>query len=269
MAKPKKKKRSRAAKRPASTAAATPPQAAANNNGDDWPVLARGIRIAGASLAALFVMSVLLFAAFGDTWVNGLDDQVGEIVSSRAREQADMGQHETAINLYRDALAVRFDDPMQRVWTLHRLARLLLREERYDEAVEAAQEALDLHDENGAPFSYINEAYHESRQFEAMAHNAERWFQWAAKTGRANAQADAKHQRGIALHNLGRKEEAISAFEEAFALRPREDVAFDAGRNLALRGDLEQARPYLEYVVKHANDWRRGAAQSLLDRKGD
>ena len=272
MAKPRKKKRKAGSNRTSPAASATKSSEAQGESAvapDEWPALLRPIRIAGACLAALFTASVLLFAAFGDTWVYGLDKQIGEIIASRARELADMGQSEAAIQLYREALAVRFDDPMQRVWTLHRLTQLLLREQRYDEAVEAAEEALELYDENGAPFSHINQAYLHANQFEPMAENAERWQRWAEQTGRATVQADAMHQQGIALLGLGRKEEAIAAFEAAFAIRPKPDAAFDAGKHLVQRGELQKARPYLEYVVEHAKDWRRSEAQGLLENRGE
>lgn len=262
----KKKKKAGASKRTSPSSATANARIAEAETGDNWPVLLPGIRIAGACLATLLISSVLLFAALGDTWVYGLDKQVGEIVASRAREQADMGQNAAAIQLYRDALAVRFDDPMQRVWTLHRLTQVLLREQRYDEAVEAAEEALELYDANGAPFSYINQAYRQSRQFQAMADNAGRWYRWAEETGRTAVQAAAKHQQGIALLGLDLKDEAIAAFEAAFAIQPKYDVAFDAGKHLAQRGDFEKARSYLEFVAEHAKDWRRNEAKFLLEQ---
>ncbi|MEX2016123.1 MAG: hypothetical protein WD873_05750, partial [Candidatus Hydrogenedentales bacterium] len=240
--------------------------ASLESSSDQWRAVHNAIRVTGAGLAATFAASVLLFAAFGEPWVQRLDDEIGEIVAGRATEQADQGQNAAAIDLYRRALEVEFEDPMQRVWTLHRLAGLLLKEERYDEAVLASTEALQLDDNNGAPYSYINRAYYATEQYDEMAANAEQWFAWGEAKGKPAVQADARHQFGIAQLLLGRREEAIAAFEESFAIRPHAQVAFDAARHLVRRGDHAAARPYLEYVAAHAKDWRRSEAQSLLDQ---
>ena len=94
------------------------------------PIIRFSIVLAFAGFV-VFVSSVRLFAAYGGPWVDGLDDQIGEIVRGRAKDLASAGHVDEAVDMYASALALRFDDPQQRDWATDELIGLLAAKGRW------------------------------------------------------------------------------------------------------------------------------------------
>lgn len=186
----------------------------------DTPRLIRNGLLFTALLMSVFLAGVYFSAAYGGSWVDSLDEGIGEVVAERARRLEAAGHSEEAAVRFQEALAARFDDPLQRVRTSHDFGKLLLKLEAFDEAIEVAKVGVDLDGENGEAFSIWHKAL-EQMALEAEALELTKtWYAWSRDNDRPPAMAWSKFYQGIHLQKAGNDAEALGAFEsglEAYA----------------------------------------------------
>ena len=113
-----------------------------------------------------FAIGVYVYASYGGPWGDSLEERIGEIVAAWTRRLAQTEEKDEAVAKFEETLAVRFDDPMQRVWASHDLGQLLVELGRYEEAIGIAESATHLKGENGEAFSIWHRALEELRREE-------------------------------------------------------------------------------------------------------
>lgn len=169
-----------------------------------------------------------------------------------------------AMETYRRALALKFDDPMQKVWQTQEFLKLLLDERQYEEAVQVAHDAIALDPNNGLPYSLLNKALREAGRHADAAASAKEWAQWAASSQQYDAQAWAEYYAGQSYLALNDNENALAAFQAGYQASPSAENALAAARILCGQQRYEEARPLLEYVISHDQGAKRDRARELL-----
>ena len=269
MAKKKRKKRKPAESRPATAEALVTPVPEPDVREEDDVASARpAAYLLSGGVFVLLVLGVYAYGRFGGPWVDGLDDRIGEVVAARANRYADTGMTQPAVEAYREALAARFGDPTQRTWVSQRFVRLLMEQGEYDEAAQVARAALAFNENDGVSHSQLNRALRQAGRRGEALESAESWFAWAEGAGETDAMTWAKYYAGWACVQLGRKDEALQAYLDGYAIRPGAENALAAARILVARKRYEEARPLLDHVIREGNEKRAREARGLKKSGG-
>lgn len=222
-----------------------------------------------AVLSLLFVVGVFWFRAHGAAWVASLDGGIGEVVAKRAKGYADSGRKVEAIAEYRKAVGVPFDDPRQYVWAAQRLARLLMAQGRFEEAVTVMGEALARDEEDGWNYSLLVQALRGAGDSGEALDVAQRWFESARDRDKLSGMRWSKYTIGAIARDMGRLEEALAAFLESHSISPAGNSAYQAALLLTRLGRSDEALPLLEYVVSEEKGSLAGEARRLRARIAD
>lgn len=152
----------------------------------------------------LFVISAFAYARFGGPWVQQLSGSIGEAIAERAQGLDNAGRTEEAIEMYRQALAVGFDDPFQYLVTSDRFVDVLLREKRYEEAVIVTRETLTVNRESWRPYDQLHVALTALGRHQEALDAAQDWLKLAEEK---------KHPDHIAWasHAVEQSRQAVSA----------------------------------------------------------
>ncbi len=224
------------------------------------------LSLAGVSVLALclFMGIVYLLDARGGNFVRMLSGEVGEVLSARAENLANAGHVPEAIAEYERALTRRFDNPRQKVWTMQKLAKLLLRENRPREAAIVMRRALALDDDDGWNYGLLAQALQYSDQHAELLGNSDKWFRFAESVGNKTNMMLAQYYKGLALARENDSNGALEAFLRAHTIEPAPAPAINAAR-LLVRGErYEEATPLIEYVIARGEGNMVEEARALL-----
>ena len=213
-------------------------------------------------IGAIGWAAIYAFATFGGSWVDGLDNQIGELVARRAQNAHAAGDDAEAIALYRQSLRLHFDDPAQRFWAHRALAELLVQREAYAEAIAVLEDALPLRLNDAKANVLLCLAYMEASQPERAAEFA---GNWAQRSEDPTARALAYFQQGQALEVLARPQEALSAYLAGAEADPTSHNAYHAAVLLSEEAPA-RARALLQPYLAHATGWRKEWAHTLFSR---
>lgn len=146
-----------------------------------------------AALFGLFVAAVYFYAYFGSSWVADLDEQIGEVGAIRARQLVDVGRVEQAIDTYRQALSIPFDDPFMRIVAANQLVDLLIERKMYEEAIERARGTLLLDSEEWRPYDQLFRALTAVERHDEALEIAESWSALAQRRQRPDQMEWSQH----------------------------------------------------------------------------
>lgn len=211
-----------------------------------------------------FVAFVYVYANYGQSWVDGLSDKVGEVVAARAQQLARSGDDYAAMQTYREALDSEFDDPRQRVLAHQRYTRLLLDARQPGEAAAVMKAALALDPDDGWNYVLYAQALERAERPEQLLELSSRWFGHAEDVGKTRHTGLAYYYKGVALSALDQPEDALQAFKSAHEAHPDPSAALQAAELLHQFQQVDEARPYLEYVVEHGGGNKAERARELL-----
>jgi tetratricopeptide (TPR) repeat protein len=207
-----------------------------------------------AALLAVFLAAVFGYARYGGPFVDRLDDQIGEIVAARATGLASAGLNEQAESVYRQALTQRFDDePMQRIWTMQRYAKLLLARGKPGDAADLMEDAFRMNGAYGPSYTLLFDALRQADRLDRAIAVSEAYAGAMRAAGDANAEKWARYNVGAVCRDSGRLNPALDAFAASYAVVPSQENAWQAARLLHQLGRDTEAGPYLEYVVLHGD----------------
>lgn len=227
--------------------------------GSDWLFV-------GAYCAAIVVVlgcGVFAFQRYGGAFVDGLDEQIGELVAKQGRLAAEAGQTEEALRLFEEALAAPFLLPEQRLFAIQDYANLLIDNARYDEALAWIEQGAEAY-ENEPKLAYLRfRALRESNRTKEALAAADAWYRVGETTNDVETMRAAKFGEATVLRDAGRTEPALTAFAAAHELRPGGDTALRSARLCMQLGRKAEARRWLEYAAD-APDADPNAVRALL-----
>lgn len=230
---------------------------------EDLPYLRIMIACTTAILFASFMAFVYLYGTFGGDWVDGLDEQVGEIMQRRASLLADAGMVDEAMEAYRISLAGHFDRSENRQRAAISYARLLYAQGMHDETVEILRETLERYGGSSGSYSLLAQSLHTSGDYDEALAVCGEWFAWADKENIQEQKALSRYQMGITLNGAQRKEEAIATLIQVYPLDPTIGVALSVARQLIGIGEVEEAGTLLDIVLAEGQPPERRAAVKL------
>ncbi len=214
-------------------------------------------------LFIIFVVAIYVYAHFGEPFVDGLDEQIGGLLAEQADSLVQSGQIPQAIEKYREAISLKFDNSERRLWALHKFADLLMKEQFYDEAADVARQAIELSEENGRAFSQYFWALRQAGRHEESLDATEIWFEWAEKRAEPATMARVKYFTGYAYFDLQQKENAISAFLSGYSIYPEDNNALSAANVLHQLGRGSEALPLLDFVIDKGEKHNAQKAEEL------
>lgn len=206
-----------------------------------------------------------MFQRYGGAFVDGLDEQIGELTARQARSVAAAGQVEVAKRLFEDALSAGFLHPEQRSFCIQDFATLLIDEAEYDRALEWIEEGAEAAPNDGK-LAYLRfRALEASGEPDAALAAATVWYDIGSASGDSDVMRAAKFAEATVHRSAGRHEEALQAFLRAHELRPGSDTALRAGRLYLQLGRPSEARTMLEYAAASASGDAQAAKELLSD----
>lgn len=224
------------------------------------------------SVATLLVVVLYLCIHFvsthGEESVNALDERVGTVLAGRAEILERAGLRDEAIAKYEEALAVEFHDPQQRVYTTHRLARLLIDSSAPEDAVAHLKTALQIDNTNNRSHSLLGDALADADRPVELLKAAQKWFAVSSNRNDTGGMRWAKYQEGRAFRDLGDKFSAVEAFKASFEIAPSVQAAYQITMLSESLGSKSQAREYARYVLEFgkADSDSYRAAEAVLHR---
>ncbi len=215
-------------------------------------------------LFCIFVAGIYLYAGLAGPWVDSLDDQVGLIVATRARDLAMAGLTDEAVATYRQALKLRFNDPRQQIWKMQEFVDLLIKEARYEEASDQALALSRLDMNRGTVrFRRIQNALRSENRYEEAIALAHKWYDSAKAEGLMAAGAWGALYMGLNYRDTEHSEKAAAAALEAFSMNATVETASVGARILRDLGKKREALPLLDYVIAHDDGALRREALSI------
>lgn len=175
-----------------------------------------------------------------------------EIYISLSQAYAEAGDPDRALEAIEAGLAL---DP-QRGGAYWQMGRIYQQQQRWQDAVDAFQQALDLGFEEPALFGDLGGAYRGLDMHEEALSAFVRWAELEPGTARAWAMIGWSHL------SLGDYADAGRAFEQAIALEERAPFLFGLGESYRRAGDCERAIPFFERALE-IDPSHENAAQSL------
>lgn len=212
-----------------------------------------------AAALAVFTACVYLYGGFGEDYAAGLSGRIGEVVVQRAIALEKSGQLPEAMAAYRKGLAVPFDDPQQRAWALRRLADLLLRTKRHEEAIPVLGDAIKASPDDLVPYGLLATAYRRSGKHQEELDTAVAWLGLLEKVLPDDnvTRANALFHIADAHEALGRAEEALKVYLEGVEAVPDGPNAYHAATILYKRGEYNRALELIDGYLGSATGWRR------------
>jgi tetratricopeptide (TPR) repeat protein len=244
-----------------------------NNNIDfaeEFNKVRKSLVIVAAVLSIVFFGAAVVYVQFMAPTVEGLSGRIGELAYFRAREMQQAGEVEAAVDLYREALTRRFDDPRQRGWCLRHFGELLLNLERYDEAIPVLETCVQEFPSDFQAWRFLVNAQQQNGNFPAAIEAANTWFELTGEAGLKHNQGHAAYHLGMSLLSNDEPEAALLAFKKGYQLNPKTENPYRAAVILEQRGEYEEARVlYGAYLSQRSGlylDEARARLQRLRDR---
>ncbi len=223
------------------------------------------LSLAGAAFVC-FVLFIYLFAFYGGGFVDKLDEQIGEIVAQEALALEKSGQAIEAIDTYRQALQMSFDNPQERFWTLRQLGNLLINEGQNEEAVVELEKCVEGNVNDSLSASMLCGTYLKMERYEDALRVARGWLAAGKSQDIKESQASALYYIGRVYELTGRTEDALKTYQEGARLSPFSHNSYHAALMLSLRGKNEEALELLDAYMPGASSWQGKSAAVLRDR---
>lgn len=226
------------------------------------------LAVAGLALveAACFTAWILLYATWGDSFIEGLERSIGDVVMEEGIRFQNAQDYENAALSYLEALQNPFTHAKNRTGTLRRLGTLSSWLEvpawgipYLVEASEKSEYPISLFE----PLCQVLLAA--DRTDNALAH-AQRWFDRALESGARRQQTRAKLIEGHIHRKRGDTERAFKAYVEGNAIQSGGLVAYYAGLLSYEAGDQENALRYLELCLQDSTGEAALKARTLRGR---
>jgi tetratricopeptide (TPR) repeat protein len=225
----------------------------------------KGAYLLSFLLYAAFILSVYSFAKYGGSWVDDLDDRIGEIVAARASALAGAGREDEALALYEEALSLRFDEKRQRVFRSVDYARLLMKTRHFDEAFAVCASLVELDEAYSRRiFRELQDSLNEEGRYEERLRHCGSWREIGLRDNRREVILQALRNEAYTSLRLRRVDKAVEAFADLFRLRPDPKDALAMAQTLIGRGCGREAIAYLEYVIENGDGENRASATELL-----
>ena len=244
-----------------------------NNNIDfaeEFNKVRRSLVFVAAVLSMIFFGAAIFYVQWMAPTVEGLSGRIGELAYFRAREMQQAGEVEAAVDLYREALTRRFDDPRQRGWCLRHFGELLLNLERYDEAIPVLEVCVQDFPSDYQAWRFLVNAHQRSHNYPEAIEAAKTWFELTGEAGLKSNQGHAAYHLGMSLLSNEEYEAALSAFTKGYQLNPKTENPYRAAVIHEQRGEIEEARVlYGAYLSQRAGlylDDARARLQRLRDQ---
>lgn len=230
----------------------------------DWPFLL------GCCIAIMLGLSAALYAyqRYGGDFVDGLDEQIGELIAARARSNAAAGMNQSAISLFEEALAVTFMDEEQRLFCIHDYVSILIQEEHHQAALSWIEEGARSHP-NDAKLAFLRfDLFRNMGKTDDALAAVKRWYAVGESANSATTMRAAKFGEAIVYRDTKQPEKALEAFLAAHRLQPGPDTALRAGRLYVQLGQTTRARELLQYAAD-ASGADAEAARELLNKNSE
>lgn len=191
-------------------------------------------------------LAFFLYGAFGKAVTEGLDRACAEAQFEAGQKQAQLGNHESALVYYRNAMAGHFSSPERQILCGRAIGDLLYRVQRYDEAI-AAYEALppEAFSSSGAFTGYVSSLFH-SGDLGKARELGERWLKLALVEQNTEQIVWARSILMRIAEREGREGEALAHGEEILKINPAADAALITARLLQRRGETAAAAARLD-----------------------
>jgi len=207
---------------------------------------------------------IVAYARVAPDFLEGLDETIGENVALRARTLADAGYPEEAIAKYREAMETPFEDPRQKAWAQRRFGVLLQEQNELDEATEILRASLETYSDDLETHSRLTLMLRRAERFEEAVDAAQDWVDKAEAQNAVDNEAHARVNLGLCLLELDREDEALEAFETGHHLVPGSMNSFHAARILDERGQTDGALERYEAYLEAGEGWRLETAQDRV-----
>ncbi|MBI2423850.1 MAG: tetratricopeptide repeat protein [Candidatus Hydrogenedentes bacterium] len=217
--------------------------------------------------AAFLLVAAVIFAygRYGSVLADGLDEACAEAAFLSGQRLEALGNNDQAIRRYRQALEGRFSDPERRHMCGRAIGDLLVRENRFTEAVEAyTQLPVEAFSAAGAYTGYVTALWREGRFTEA-GQLGNTWLKKAQEAQDTTQQAWACDALMRICEQTGRLEEALAHGMRAVELQPASSVRLDLARLFQRLGRSQEAREQVEQLLSVSQDTQiLDAARKLL-----
>ncbi len=220
-----------------------------------------------AATAGVYVFS-LAYVSLGANFVEGLEQNLGEVLMREGGRLEQAQQYEAAIETYRRALAQNFRGPHNEAHVLKRLGTLLWQRQDWEEAAAVLRraQAHPAHDA-GVYLPLVDSLYHMGALDEAAARIAD----WEAMAESAPPETTA-----LRLYHAGRieaaqgdTETAVKDWRTAAALHPRGLGAYALGLHLFEQGEVAAALPHLRAYAGRNTGAQAANARAIVEQLSD
>jgi len=223
----------------------------------------------GLAALAFVVMAGFIFAygLFGETVTRGLDQACAEAALLAGQRHEAAGNYEPALMRYREAMEGRFADPARRHACGLAIGDLLMRQQRYAEAIEAYEELPEAaFTSAGAYTGYVTALWRDGR-FEEAAVQGERWLALAESDENRQQTEWAQATLMRVAEAMGDDAAALRHGEAAVAQNAANDAQLVLARILHRQGRTADALARLDAFIAASGDAKLlSDAHRLRDR---
>jgi tetratricopeptide (TPR) repeat protein len=231
------------------------------------------ISVFGIVLVLVMMAASVLLAFWGPKVVSGMENSIGDLLLAKGIRTETAGEHQLAMELYRSALAKSFNHSSNRAETLRRLGNLVLWNISPSEALPLLEESYNHKESTIGVFEALVQALFQTGKLELALQRAQEWESKAQELKEINHQAKAKFMEGQILSALGRKTEALAAYEAGYDLVPSGLNAYYAGILSNEQGRPEEALKFLRaFLLTGSGDsasWAREVVRSIESQYPD
>lgn len=136
----------------------------------------KAVWLTGALASLVFVIAVFAFSRFGGNYVNGLTDQLGDVLAVRGHALYDSGQMEAAAETYAKALRARvFHSSWHQHLCSRRYGEMMVSALKWQEAAKALQKAVELKSRDWRAYKLLCLALVAQGRQDGVRETAERW----------------------------------------------------------------------------------------------
>jgi tetratricopeptide (TPR) repeat protein len=211
-------------------------------------------------------VAAYVYQSRGAEFVDGLDEQIGDVIAVRARTHAEAGFPEAALPLFEQALETPFLDERQRMYCIQDYAGLLIEAGRADAALGWIERGIEAFPAD-AKLAFLRfDALRSSGRTQDAIAAAQQWFEIGQANGDVSTMRAARFAEGTVHRDSQNGERALQAFLAAHELAPGADTAVRAAQLYLRLGRSEAARDLLEFAATDPGtdgETARGLLESL------
>jgi tetratricopeptide (TPR) repeat protein len=212
----------------------------------------KGLVLGSLILALMATVGVFAFAygytRYGHGFVTSLETNLGEVLMREGIRLEDSGASANAEEIYRQALASKFDGEFNRTFTMKRLGTLVLAQHGPEAALPVLRATAERADAPASVYEPLTIALFDLNQFDEAAQVIAAWLDRAKAEGMSASIALAENFAGRLAEAQGDRASARGHYEAGYALEPH-------GRNAYALADWHyRAKDYAQ-ALRFANDY--------------